>query len=417
MKPEHSAKDAAIEVIRRLRNEGHIALLAGGCVRDALLGQQPKDFDIATDARPDRVLQLFPRARKVGAQFGVMLIRRFGHDMEVATFRTDGEYSDGRRPDSVTFGNPEEDALRRDFTINALFSDPLTDEIIDYVGGREDLANGILRTVGHPRLRFREDHLRMLRAIRFAARLSFVVHDETWSSLCEMAPRLQDISPERIWMELENMLTAPSRVAAWRMLVKSKLIEHCLPDRDWIRPTSGDRPESALETMATRLDALPLSVTDSLVMGAILADHSRDQIRCIARDLRWSNRLESEVSWLVENVSILQSTDSMELADLKAIMNHSCWIHALALLQAKLTANGQSLARLHAILERSALIPPERVNPAPLLDGHSLASLGIPHGPLTGKILREVRRAQLNETLDSIDAATALAKRLAEGND
>ncbi|MBU0718712.1 MAG: CCA tRNA nucleotidyltransferase, partial [Planctomycetes bacterium] len=179
----HTAWDAALQIIKRLRAEGHTALLAGGCVRDRLLAQTPKDFDIVTDAPPERVKEIFPRARKVGAKFGVMLIRKYGFDTEVATFRSDGTYSNGRHPDQVTFSSDIEDAQRRDFTINGLFHDPIEDLVIDYVGGRADLEARILRTIGNPEQRFGEDHLRMLRAVRFASRLGFEIEPTTMAAI------------------------------------------------------------------------------------------------------------------------------------------------------------------------------------------------------------------------------------------
>jgi poly(A) polymerase len=204
---------AALHVMDTLRGAGHQALLAGGCVRDLLLSRTPKDYDVATDAPPGRVLEFFPKARAVGAKFGVILVRKFGRDVEVATFRTEGPYSDGRRPDHVAFGSAEEDARRRDFTINGLFFDPAGQRVIDYVGGQDDLRRRILRTIGDPSERFAEDHLRMLRAVRLAARLEFTLEAQTRTEISRAAPLLSGISPERIWMELEQILTAPSRTA------------------------------------------------------------------------------------------------------------------------------------------------------------------------------------------------------------
>ncbi|MCH7994391.1 MAG: CCA tRNA nucleotidyltransferase, partial [Planctomycetes bacterium] len=197
------ARLAALRILEKLRARGHTALLAGGCVRDMLLSIPPKDYDVATDATPKRVVRIFPRSRTVGAKFGVVLVRQYGHDIEVATFRSDGTYSDGRHPDTVVFGTDVEDARRRDFTINGLFFDPIEERVIDHVDGRRDLEAGVIRTIGEPEARFAEDHLRMLRAIRFAARLGFVIEPRTMAAIKCLAQRLGDISTERVWLELE----------------------------------------------------------------------------------------------------------------------------------------------------------------------------------------------------------------------
>jgi hypothetical protein len=218
-----TARDAAVAVVERLREAGFEALFAGGCVRDMLLDQEPQDYDVATNARPEEIRRLFPRGRLVGAQFGVVLVRRFGWDLEVATYRSDGTYSDGRRPDQVEFGSREEDAQRRDFTINGMFFDPLTEAVIDHVGGRADLDARLIRTIGAPEDRFAEDHLRMLRAVRFAARLGFDVEPPTMTAIQQHAAKLTAISAERIWSELEKILTGAARARGWRLLCEANL--------------------------------------------------------------------------------------------------------------------------------------------------------------------------------------------------
>ena len=183
MKARKTSKDAAESIIRQLNDAGFEVLLAGGCVRDLLLGLQPKDYDIATNATPQQVCAIYPRAQVVGAHFGVVIVRELGHFLEVATFRTEGAYTDGRHPDSVVFATAEEDAMRRDFTINGMFFDVLKDSVIDYVGGREDLRDRIVQAIGNPERRFDEDHLRMLRAVRFASRLGFEIEQETFEAI------------------------------------------------------------------------------------------------------------------------------------------------------------------------------------------------------------------------------------------
>ena len=279
---------AALDTIKKLRAEGHVALLAGGCVRDRLLNRTPKDFDVATDATPERVKQFFPRARQVGAKFGVMLVRKFGHEIEVATFRTDATYSDGRHPDAVTFGSDVEDARRRDFTINGLFYDPIDDRVIDYVSGRADLEAGIIRTIGDPDRRFAEDHLRMLRAVRFAARFGFQIEPATANAIARHAARLETISAERVWQELEMILTDPGRVCGWSLLLDTSLREHLTPA--WPQ----ERDDDAV--VGARLAALPSQQIDaSLAMAAALCTHPAKQAASVCRAMRLSNRLSKAV--------------------------------------------------------------------------------------------------------------------------
>src|SRR5947209_8570545 len=206
-------REDALAVVRRLREAGHVAYFAGGCVRDLLLGKEPKDYDVATDAPPQRVRALFSNTQAVGAAFGVILVRHRRSQVEVATFRSDGTYLDGRRPEAVRFTTAAEDAQRRDFTINGLFLDPVADQVIDFVGGREDLKAGVIRAIGEPSARFGEDHLRMLRALRFAARFGFQIEPRTQDAIRRHAPQLVRISPERIAEELR--FTLPGRNGAW----------------------------------------------------------------------------------------------------------------------------------------------------------------------------------------------------------
>ncbi len=222
---------AVLDILRRLRGAGFESYLCGGCVRDRLMGRAPKDYDIATAATPDEVERLFPHTVPVGKAFGVVLVEgEDGAHHEVATFRKDAGYADGRRPDAVAFSGAEEDARRRDFTINALFLDPFENRIIDFVGGREDIANRVLRTVGNPEERFREDHLRLLRAVRFAARTGFAVDPATWSAVRALAPLVRTVSPERIAAETELMLAGGFAAPAFRLYEQSGLLAETLPE-------------------------------------------------------------------------------------------------------------------------------------------------------------------------------------------
>ncbi|MDA0802379.1 MAG: CCA tRNA nucleotidyltransferase [Planctomycetota bacterium] len=248
--PALSAREAAIQVARRLHEAGHVAYFAGGCVRDALLELDPQDFDVATDARPETVQQLFRSARLVGEAFGVVLVRCGGRTIEVATFRSDGPYHDGRRPQMVHFSSPQEDAQRRDFTVNGLFQDPSSGEVIDFVGGRDDLSRGVIRAIGSADDRIAEDRLRTIRAVRFSARLGFTIDGATMEAIRAAAPGLQAVSRERIGIELRKMLAHPTRGRACQLLEEAlldgpTLAEPCVvsgapsvgrlaPDADWV---------------------------------------------------------------------------------------------------------------------------------------------------------------------------------------
>lgn len=228
--PPNTARNFALELARIIKKAGHDAMFAGGCVRDALLGRTPKDYDIVTSARPNEVLELFPGSNEVGAHFGVIIVSRDGQQTEIATYRNDGSYSDNRRPDSVEFTTAEHDAQRRDFTINGLFEDPENAEIIDYVGGRADLDARILRAIGDPTERFQEDALRMLRAVRFASHLEFEIEPHTRRALSDQAHLLDKISPERIRDEFSCILTSSHRRCGIQTLTDSGLIMHIIPE-------------------------------------------------------------------------------------------------------------------------------------------------------------------------------------------
>ena len=251
---KHASREDAVAVVKRLRDAGHVAYFAGGCVRDTLLGLTPKDYDVATDAPPDRVRQLFSNTQAVGAAFGVILVRHRKSVIEVATFRTDLQYKDGRRPEGVVFTTAEEDAKRRDFTINGLFMDPLEgDKVIDFVGGQDDLRAKLIRAIGDPDRRFTEDHLRLLRAIRFAARFDFQIESRTGDAMAAHRRHLPRISPERIAEELRLMLTPPTRPRAWDELWIYHLV------RDVFRYLPLDEEDHRVEMMTSGLaDLLPV---------------------------------------------------------------------------------------------------------------------------------------------------------------
>ncbi|MCG3131251.1 MAG: CCA-adding enzyme [Phycisphaerae bacterium] len=406
MKPRTpDARDAAASIVRTLRDAGHAAYFAGGCVRDRLLGRTPQDYDVVTDARPERVRALFHGSRAVGQQFGVVLVRKRGIDVEVATFRADAEYSDGRRPDQVTFCGEIEDAQRRDFTINGMFEDPLTDRIIDHVGGRSDLAAGVIRTIGDPAARFAEDHLRMLRAVRFAVALGFRIEPLTFEAIRSHAAKLARISPERIWMELERMLTAPGRATAWRMLRDTSLADHLAP---------GWRFElEEAERVERRLAALPAApIRASLAIAAILLDRGPREARAFCRDLRLSNDQTEGAAWLVEESPRFTRPDADELAQRRIWRAHALGDDLPLLAEADAAARGESPARWQAVVAAFNAIDPAQATPPPLLTGDDLTRAGHAPGPVFGRVLTAVYRAQLNERVRTAEEAAALGDQL-----
>lgn len=401
--PSRNGWQAALSIIERLRANGHTALLAGGCVRDRLLGITAKDYDVVTDATPKRVHALFPQAQRVGAQFGVMLVHTHGHAIEVATFRSDGPYSDGRHPDEVRFGNETEDAQRRDFTINGLFLDPVNDRIIDHVGGRKDLESRIVRTIGDPELRFAEDHLRMLRAIRFAARLGFAIESHTLAAIKRLASRLAVISPERVAQELEAILTAPSRATGWRLMVETGLRSYL--DPDWL-------PDDREDDLAMRRFAvLPADcISPFLALATAMALREPAEARTTCSALRFSNRLTDGVCWLVSRLHTMRSASAMELADLKMMMAHGRWDDLLELFGADLISAGESSEPLEHVRRRAEAVPQECVAPPPLITGDDLHKLGLAPGPKFGELLNLAYRTQLNEQIATRDEAIELVR-------
>lgn len=403
--PVDNPARAALKVVERLREADHSALFAGGCVRDLLLGLTPKDYDIATDALPQKVVELFPKSRQVGAKFGVVLVRKSGVDIEVATFRSDGEYTDHRRPDSVTFGGELDDARRRDFTINGLYFDPLAGRVIDHVGGVADLDARLLRTIGDPRMRFEEDHLRILRAVRFASRLSLTVVPDLADAARDLAPQLRSISPERIWMELERILAPPTRPQGWRWLAGWNLIEHCVSG--WM-PTVEER----IRIEATLQFLPPDPIGASVIAAVLFADRTDLEVEEFCRALRLSNATTATTLWLVQSLRRLREGWEWELADLKTLMAGPDWSGLLLCFQADLLARRVSIAPSEEIRRRARSIDPCDVAPPPLLAGDDLLALGMKPGPAFGRILDEVYRIQLNEKIGTPQEAAALARRL-----
>jgi len=401
------AKEAAVWIIRRLRQEGFQALLAGGCVRDLLLGRTPKDYDVATNARPEQILRIFRRTLKVGVQFGVVMVGDAGPWIEVATFRSDLGYSDGRHPDAVTYGTAEQDALRRDFTINGLFLDPLENRIIDFVGGQADLQRRIVRAIGDARERFAEDHLRILRAVRFAATLNFRIEPATWRAAIENGHLLVRVSRERILEELQRIFENPGRAVAFRLMWQCGLLHRALPvtdDRPW--------PPARVELACKRLSCLPAECDFACCMAAALADWHERTIDDLCRNITCSNELRKRITWLVGALPAARDAERLSLADLKRLMANRDFENLKRLLRADLAARHLPLKAWEVLDSRARSVHPAAVQPAPLVRGDDLIAMGVPAGPIYKDVLDAVYTAQLNEQIHTREEALKLTRRL-----
>jgi len=386
-----SVREAALAVVRRLTQHGHQALWAGGCVRDMLLNTEPEDYDIATAAPPDEIIRLFTRTRKVGAKFGVVMVRQGRHWIETATFRTDQDYRDGRHPERVEFTTAEEDAQRRDFTINGLFYDPIEEKVIDYVGGRKDLDAGIVRAIGQPEERFAEDHLRMLRAVRFVTRLGFDIESATGEAIRHHAPEIVKISPERIREELEKMFAHPSRAQAVKWIADLGLISHLGLGTGWPVP----RVDVAIRIVRD----LPDEADFVLSIAGLLHDCSPAEVKKHGRALRCSNQQIDDLAWLLANLDRPAAADAMTPATFKRLIAHLRFDDLLSLHKAVRSTLVQSIDGIEAARTRLASIPKDEVAPPPLVTGDDLIELGLEPGPRFGKILDELYDAQLNNEL------------------
>ena len=433
-------KQLAESVIRRLRQAGHEAVLAGGCVRDLLLGRTPKDYDVATGARPDEVLALYPKALTVGAAFGVVVVTDGPVQVEVATFRAEHGYADGRHPDAVHFTDAREDARRRDFTINAMFLDPETGEVTDHVGGRADLERRTIRAVGDPRERFAEDHLRMLRAVRFAAELSFDIEPATAEAIRDLAPNVAQVSGERVREELARMLTAPPAGRRRGLVLASDLglVAVLLPE---VEALKGEPQPPAVHPEGDVFRHTLLAVehlrepTFELALAALLHDvgkpptaamrggrvtfyrHQRvgeEAARGVCARLRLSALATRRVTHLVAQHMNLSTWDEMREAKLKRLFAEESFEELAELWRADCLASGGTAAGYEALMARYRSLSAEEVRPEPLVTGHDLIRMGLEPGPAFAEILRDVYDAQLEGRVQSRQDALALARRTAE---
>ena len=425
---------SARRIVERLNAAGFTAYYAGGCVRDMLLGQTPHDYDIATSARPEQVQAMFPRNVAVGAQFGVVCVLEGGAEFQVASFRADGLYLDGRHPESVTFSSPQQDAERRDFTINGMFFDPVRAEVIDFVGGRDDLSARLVRAIGDPVARFREDRLRLLRAVRFATVLQFEIHEPTWQAVRENAASIHEVSAERIREELVKIFTSPQRLRGFDLLDASGLLREILPEVDALKGCEQPpqfHPEGDVFVHTRRmLELLPDETSVPLIFSVLLHDVGKpptftfdpeeQRIRFSGHDkvgaemteqimtrLRFSRR---EIDATVEAVAqhmVFKDVQRMRLARLKRFMSRPTFTDEMELHRVDCASSHGALDNYEFLHAKSEEFASEPLIPPPLVTGQDLIALGFAPGPIFKEMLDAVQSRQLEGTLKNRDEALA----------
>jgi poly(A) polymerase len=428
-------RDRAISIVSVLRQHGHQAYLVGGCVRDLLLQREPADYDVTTDATPYEVMHIFPETYAVGAQFGVVLVPvgdAGGNTVEVATFRNDIGYSDGRHPDQVRFSkSARQDVERRDFTINGLLLDPLSnDEVLDFVGGRQDLEDGIIRTIGPPEVRFAEDKLRMLRAVRFAARFGYIIEPKTLAAIQQLASGINQVSRERVRDELTKMLIEGHAREAFLLLDKAGLLREVLPEicaMKGVQQPPEFHPEGDVFVHTLLLlQGLPHPCPPTLAWGALLHDVGKpptfrvapDRIRFdnhvdvgvkmaeeICRRLRFSNTDSEQILALVANHMRFADVPRMKDSTFKKFVRMPQFEEHIALHRLDCQASHCDLDTYNFTRDRIARIPPETIRPTPLITGADLIAAGYQPGPRFKEILALVEDAQLEGQLQSKESA------------
>jgi tRNA nucleotidyltransferase/poly(A) polymerase len=410
--PQPSAqRDFALEIVAKLRAAGFEALWAGGCVRDQLLGLEPKDYDVATSAKPEEIRNLFGHRRTlpIGASFGVITVLgpRAAGQIEVATFRTDAAYSDGRHPDSVIFTTAQNDAARRDFTINGLFFDPIAGEVVDYVDGRRDIERKIIRAIADPAARIAEDKLRMLRAVRFAATFGFQIEPQTMQAIQRSADTVTAVSPERIGMEIRRMLVDRNRVIALELLREAGLLAQLLPEVAALDDAEWRKTRHILAALSN--PELPL------VLAALLSKvDTPSAANVVGRRLRYTNREIELAYWLLSHLSIVAAAPDFHWPEVQRVLVNNGAQQLLDLYAAIAGAQDPGLAFCR---ERLAW-PPERLNPPPLLDGATLIAHGLAPGPNFSRLLELVRDAQLRGEISTAAEGLRLVDQiLAKGLD
>ena len=421
----------AREICSRLRGSGHIAYFAGGCVRDMVRGCAPKDVDIVTDARPEEVQKIFPRTHAVGAHFGVIIVVENEFQFEVATFRSDDVYLDGRRPTAVHFSSPEEDAKRRDFTVNGMFFDPENNTVIDFVGGRADLEAKLIRAIGQPAQRFSEDRLRLLRAVRFATTLDFQIEQKTWDALVANAPAITQISAERIRDELVRIFLSPHRLRGWDLLDASGLLRAIIPEIESMKgcaqPPQFHPEGDVFQHTRLMLELLPEKVSLPLVFSVLLHDVAKPptasvdetgRIRFNAHDrigaemteqimerLRFSRAEIDATVEMVRQHMVFKDVPRMRVAKLKRFMARPTFEEELELHRVDCASSHAMLDNYDFLVRKKEEFANQPIIPPPLVTGDDLIALGMKPGPKFGEILEAVETRQLEGTLKSREEA------------
>jgi len=426
--------EKAIEIVRILRGAGFRAYWAGGSVRDLVMGHDPQDYDVATDAHPEQVMRLFSKTVPVGVSFGVVKVIENEFEFEVTTFRSDGRYIDGRHPTEVHYSDDREDAARRDFTINGMFYDPLKKEIIDYVEGRRDIAAGVIRAIGDPRERFEEDKLRLMRAVRFAARFGYVIEPKTEAALRDLAGQIQQISAERIRDEFKKMLTGPNPSEGISLLIKTGLMKTIMPEvmaMDGVEQPEEFHPEGDVLTHTMLLLKNLDHPSFELALAALLHDVGkpptfsiRDRIRfdnhcevgarmteAICGRLRLSNEQTERVADLVRDHLRFKDVQQMRESTLKRFLRQPYFSDHLELHRLDCLASHGDLTNWEFCKRKLAELGPEEIRPKRLLTGDDLIAMGYRPGPLFTKILTQVEDAQLEGSIKSRDEAVEWLRR------
>jgi poly(A) polymerase len=430
-------EETAREICARLREHGHVAYFAGGCVRDVLRGFPPKDIDIATDARPEDVQNIFPHTFAVGAQFGVIVVVEEEINFEVATFRSDDVYLDGRRPAQVHFSSAEEDAKRRDFTINGMFFDPARDDVIDFVGGRADLKARLVRAIGGPAKRFSEDHLRLLRAVRFATVLQFEIEAQTWRALVEKAASINSISAERTRDELVRIFRSPQRSRGWDLLDHSGLLRAVIPEIEAMKgcqqPPEFHPEGDVFQHTRLMLELLPQTVSVPLVFSVILHDIGKPvtatvdengRIRFNAHDrigaemterimerLRFSRAEIDDTVEMVRQHMVFKDVPKMRVAKLKRFMARPTFDDEMELHHVDCASSHAMLENYDFLQRKKEEFANEPIIPPPLVTGDDLIAMGMKPGPKFGEILEAVETRQLEGALTTREAALDWVKK------
>jgi poly(A) polymerase len=385
--------DLATQIVSKLRAAGHEAYFVGGCVRDMVLGLEPVDYDIATSAHPETVVQLFPRTETVGARFGVVLVIHRGQPFEVATFRSDQAYVDGRRPTGVVYTDAQQDVLRRDFTINGLLYDPVSRNIIDYVNGRADIDARLVRAIGEPRQRFDEDKLRILRAVRFGARLGYHIEPATWAAVREMAPAIHQVSHERIREELVRILAEGDAVRGIDMLEQSGLRREILPE------------VVCSPALRRELGMLRRDHSHDFAVGVLLHETALPDIASIMERLKFSRSQTQHVLALSENLPKLSAARKMTISELKRFMRLPRFHDHLELARMHGIAHGQDMQDYEFVRENYVGWTAAEITPALLISGEDLKAMGLVPGPLFKTILTRVEDEQLEGRITSREQA------------